>query len=216
MTKEFEPYTILERSTDFNVWDYAEDTVATEGGVELVVDSQVTQLELLRQEAMDRGYAEGLAKAEEEIAQQKASLMSWITLLQKPVAIIDEALVQEMIQVIIWLSHYCIGIELSVHQDKLTAIIEEVKNEIPIIKGRKELWMNAEDVEWLKKQVGDAQYQDFLAMLHVDETLGRGDFYLKTSHSELDGRLNSRLVSLFANHLDKDNLVPLPSGKAES
>jgi flagellar assembly protein FliH len=117
------------------------------------------------------------------------------------VRLVDEQLVNELIQTMLWLAQSCIGIEISQQQDKIQALLKTILEQWTEISGAKSLMMHPEDVDWIKVQLQSSRHQDLLENLHPDPSLKRGDFYLKSEHMELDGRLQSRLSQLFAEQL---------------
>ncbi|HFD2433351.1 TPA: FliH/SctL family protein, partial [Legionella pneumophila] len=117
MSNEFEPYNKEVKKIEFTTWKYqvsndAENSPSDE-------EELINELEVVKQEAFQKGYADGFQQAQEEINAIKAELSKWLDLIQKPVQILDEQLTQEIIQTIIWLSQHCVAVELSVNPDKL-------------------------------------------------------------------------------------------------
>ncbi len=161
---------------------------------------------VLKQEAIASGRAEGLQQASAELIQQKEELTKWMALLQKPVQLLDDRLTQENIQTVIWLCQHCIGVELSVHPDKLRTLIDKIKEELPSLQGNNLFAMHPSDVAWIKEKVHEKEIPGLHEILYADPALGQGDFYLKSDQSELDGRLHTRLITLFAKYINKDNL----------
>ncbi|KTD59027.1 flagellar assembly protein FliH [Legionella shakespearei] len=206
MSNEFEPYLTDDKKSEFSVWQYqvaqapAEPEISPE-------EELARECELIRQEAREQGYSEGLQQAQAEITDLKAELARWIEFFQHPIQLLDEQLVQEVMQTVIWLSQYCIGVELSVNPEKLYDLLNEIKGELPSLKGNKILGMNPDDAQWIKAQISEKEMPGIEQSLYADPELNRGDFYLKGEHSELDGRLNTRLLTLCAKYINKDTLI---------
>ncbi|WP_298626650.1 flagellar assembly protein FliH [uncultured Legionella sp.] len=206
MSNEFEPYPDSRTSTEFSVWDYKKREVPEEV-VEVDPQEQLmNEVALLKQDAFDKGYAEGLQQAQEEINARKTELMEWIAFFQTPIQLLDEQLTQEIIQTLIWLCQHCIGIELSVHPEKFHALFDEIRSELPSLKGSKTLGLHPLDVDWVKAEFSEKELPGIEQALFPDPSLVRGDFYLKSEHSDLDGRLQTRLMTLFAKYIKKDTL----------
>lgn len=206
MSTEFEPYPDTRANTEFSAWDYQGST-STEEVVEIDPEEQLmNEIALLKQEAIEKGYAEGLQQAEEEVNAKKLELIQWIEFFQKPIQLLDEQLTQEIIQTLIWLSQHCIGIELTVHPDKFHALFNEIRSELPSLRGNKVLGMNPVDADWVKAEISDKELPGIEQALFADPSLARGDFYLKSEHSELDGRLQTRFMTLFAKYINRDSL----------
>lgn len=205
MSKEFKPYNNEVKHHEFSAWEYE----GIKGEKEVVISPQeafLNECAQLRQDAVAKGYADGMQQAQTELAQSKAELRAWLELLQNPIQLLDEQLTQEIIQTIMWISQECIGVELSVHPDKLRALLNEIKNELPSLNSKKMLTMNPDDVEWLKREIGAQEIPGLHDILIPDPSLNRGDFYLKGSHSDLDGTIQMRCRSIFAKYIDKNSL----------
>ncbi len=207
MSQEFEPYNNEVKKSEFSAWKY-QITKEEEPEPEINLEEELfKERERLRQEARDQGYAEGLLQGQAEINAQKVELMKWIELMLKPVQLIDEQLIQEMIQTIIWLCQHCIGIELSVNPEKLGSLINEIKGELPSLQGNKVFAMHPSDVDWIKAKIDEKEMPGLHQALVADPSLSRGDFYLKDEHSELDGRIQNRFATLLAKYINKDTLL---------
>lgn len=165
------------------------------------------ECEQLREEAIKQGYDEGMAQARDEINAKKQDLVQWGRLLKNPVQLIDNKLTQEIIQTVIWLSAHCIGIELSVNPEKLRELFTHIKDELPALQPDKVFAMHPDDIEWIKTEIGLTEIPGLQDILVADNSLSRGDFYLKSEHSELDGSVQTRLITLFSKYINKDNLI---------
>lgn len=210
MNKEFEPYYKDRDKDEFTDWDYKKH----EGATPIINKEEEFQkeCEALRQAAITKGYEEGMLKAAAELQEKKEELSDWIKFIQNPAALLDDNLTQEIIQTVIWLGTYCIGVELSVHPEKLRELFNHIKDELPSLQGNKVFAMNPEDISWIKTELSVSDVPGLHEILVEDPLLSRGDFYLKSEHSELDGRIQTRLITLFAKYINKDNLVtPIPS-----
>ena len=206
MSNEFEPYNNEGKNSEFSAWAY--QGVKNEQPPEITPEELLLiECERLKQEAIEKGYAEGMQQAHVEIEEKKALFLQWIELLQKPVQLLDEQLTQEIIQTIIWLSQHCIGVELSVNPEKLRGLLIEIKEELPSLRNNKVLAMNPSDVEWIVTQMEKKEIAGLHEVLVADPSLNRGDFYLKGEHNELDGRIQTRFTTLFAKYINKDNFL---------
>jgi len=96
MSQEFQPYDNEGKNLEFSVWDYRgiQGTSAPEISLE---DQFNQQCEALKQEAWDKGYADGLKQGQDEITAKKEELIKWMELIQKPVQLLDDELTQEII-----------------------------------------------------------------------------------------------------------------------
>jgi flagellar assembly protein FliH len=215
MANEFEPFDKQMKVGEFSAWEYKnsnENASAEEVHAELI-----SELETLKQSAYQEGYANGMQQAQKEIDAIKSDLLKWIDLLQKPVHIIDEQLTQEIITTVIWLCQQSIAVELSINPDKLHSLFDKIKKELPSLHGKKVLKMHPEDVDWIKTNFSLNEIEGLHEILDGDPLLSRGDFYLQGDHSELDGRVETRLSMLFDQFITTEHLqVKTNSGSVEN
>lgn len=208
MSDEFTPF-FEEQPNQFSSSDYSQqnrEPVAEAANEEDdMVQDEAHQLEALREAARQQGYAEGLKKASEELEQQKQEMMRWLQWVQHPVQLVDEQCTDQIVKTISWICEACIAVELSMHPEQILKLLEQIKEELPIVSGQRSLMMNPEDVAWLKKQLAKSDRDGFLDMLIEDEQLQRGDFYFKSEQAELDGRLETRIRQILANVASTDN-----------
>lgn len=213
MTTEFEPFIIGNKKNEFSVQQY--DVI--DGPKEAIVLTEqqefLAECERLKEEAVHQGYTEGMARAQAEIDEQKMLLSKWIKLIQKPVQLLDDQLVQEVIQTMIWICTHCIGVELSIHPEKLHGLLNEIKDELPALKGNTHISMHPEDIDLAKSELSSILMINLDDSLVPDPNLNRGDFYLKGDNSELDGRIHTRFETLFAKYLKKESYVTPPISK---
>lgn len=214
MGDEFEPYTNEKVNTEFCAWEFkgAENDVIVDVSVDEEVIDETLQA---REQAIADGYAEGMKLAQDEINAQKATLAHWIETLKKPVELLDDQLIQELIQTLSWLSAHCIGVELSADPNKLHALFLEIKAELPSLKGDKVFAMNPDDVAWIKSEFNEQFIPGLHQILVEDPSLNRGDFYLRGDHSDLDGRIHTRFLTLFAQYINEDHLKTSSELQAE-
>ncbi len=210
MSNEFEPYLKKnENNSEFSIWEY-ESIINNEAKVEINEEQRfLAECERLKQEARDKGYAEGIQQAQTEINEKRKQFVYWFDLLQKPIKLVDEQVTQEIIQTIIWLTQHCIGVELSVNPDKLKDLLHAIKSELPSLQTYKVLAMHPEDVTWAKSEFDEKEIPGLQEILIADSSLNRGDFYLKGEYSELDGRVYTRLATLFTKYVNHDLIEPL-------
>ncbi|KTD03516.1 polar flagellar assembly protein FliH [Fluoribacter gormanii] len=208
MSDEFEPYLKnKESNSGFSAWEY-ESIANNEAKVEINEEELfLAECERLKQEAIKKGYTEGMQQAQADIDEKRKQFLRWFDLLQNPVKLLDEQVTQEIIQTVIWLSQHCIGVELSVNPEQLKNLLNAIKLELPSLHANKIFAMHPDDVAWVKSEFGEKEIPGLQEILVADPLLSRGDFYLKGEHSELDGRVYTRLATLFTKYITQDNLI---------
>lgn len=203
MNKDFRPLYEDSSKNEFNVWDYTPIETTPRSSSDEQIEFTI-ECERLRDNARTQGYEEGIKQAQAEVEALKTELNAWLDFIKNPVQLLDKTLCQEMVNTIIWICQTCIGIELSITPEKMMVLMESIKKEFAGIRQNKQLAMNPEDIAWLKSQLSmrDQEITDILA---EDPSLKRGDFYLTSEHSELDGTLKTRIENLFASYYAADS-----------
>lgn len=207
MTILFKPQFQEPQTITFTKWVAESESLVHEPPVDIEA-AQVQLLEQLKEEARLKGYEEGIRQAKETIELQQKALAQMTQALLKPAQLLDSALIKDVVHTIIWLSKACIGIELSIHPEKLQALLELIKEELPSLKGSKTLHMNPEDVEWIGNAIPEETFPGLHALLVADTNLARGDFVLNSDCSSIDGSLSTRLSQLFSEYVAKEALLP--------
>lgn len=201
MSDSFEPLKIVLPSTKFSSWDI--HSLSNEKPIKVSGEELFArECEQLKKEAAEQGYAQGLLMAKEAMDLKSEELAKWIHLLLNPIKLIDTQLTQELIQTVISLCKHAIGVTLSLNPEQLQGIFNEIKTELPSVRGKKSLIMNPEDVQWIKTEIVEDLIPGLHEALVEDPMLSRGDFYIKGENSQLDGCLQTRLTTLFGKYID--------------
>lgn len=214
MTKTFEPYFKPRAALVFHQWESSEEPRQSEPVIDEQEILRIT-CEQLKEEARAQGYAEGMRAAEADILQKQKEFSKALSALMQPMQLLDETLIEELIKTMLWICQACIGIELSVNPDKLTALFNLIKEELPSLKGNKILALNPEDFEWVRQQSEEGIYAEIQNMLVADPNLSRGDFYLQSEQSVLDGQVIARLSNLFSEYVSKADFIATPKNIQE-
>lgn len=212
MDTDFQPLYKEKNKDDFSIWELQPQVAEPEPEIDHQAELEA-ECNRLREEARQAGYQEGLELADKEIKARQAELAKWLLLIQNPIRILDKQVSDEIMQTILWICKACIGFELSISPEKILAIIDDIKKELPAIVGKKQLAMNPLDKQWLEQQLDKKHDANILAILAEDNSLHRGDFFLHSEHCELNGRIQDRLQKILATYLpleacDKQEELP--------
>lgn len=208
MPNNFEPYPKNNDTTVvFRDWEY-QSVKNKDEKIEInEQDILIAECDRIKKEAFEEGYAQGMQQAHTEINEKRNQLAHWLDVLKNPITLLDHQLSQEIIETIIHLSQHCIGIELTINSDKLNDLLHAIKGELPSLSTQKVLAMHPLDVDWIKKEISEKELPGLHDLLVEDPLLNRGDFYVQGEYSELDGRLSTRIATLFAQYITKDSLT---------
>ncbi|ARG97934.1 FliH/SctL family protein [Legionella micdadei] len=201
---DFQPLYEEKDKESFSIWDIK----SPEPEITESIDSEeelAKECEFIREEAKKAGYQEGLQQAASHVQKKQQELAHWLDLLQHPAKLLDNELNQEIVQTILWICEVCIGVELSIHPEKLLTLIDVIKPELPLLQGKKQLLLNPEDADYLMNELKPSGDSELIQFIIPDPSLARGDFYLKSDFSDLDGRVKTRLKNLLKSYLQNDN-----------
>lgn len=175
----------------FKTWDKPTDDAGANK-----VDEDLIEQQQKCEEIYQKAYQQGLAKAEQEVAQHKQQLNELISLVFNPLRLIDEKLEQEFIKTLIWFCHHCIDIELTQSPEQLNAIFKQIKPHLPLMQQEYQLQLNPQDIEVLQQNLSNENVDFDTNNIVEDSNLHRGEFRLVSATSELDGRFEERLNAI--------------------
>lgn len=154
------------------------------------------ECERLRSEAKSQGYDAGYTEARQEIDALKANLESMILQFQEPLRRLDDQIRDEVVKTIFFLCESLIGVELSVHPEKIQAVFRKLEEVLPSLKEPAKLWMHPSDIEHLKVHLSEDLWST-LVLFEPDEHLSRGSYILKHPKASVDGQIAKRLEEAF-------------------
>lgn len=177
---------------EFKAWDKPQEL--NQAPSKEMIEQQ--QQENQRQQLFEQAYQEGLAKADEEIQQVKQQLMDLVSLIKKPLLLIDNALEDEILRTVTWFCKHCIGIEVEQSPEKLLVILQQIIPHLPIMDGQRKLYLSHDDISVISQLWQNNENKDLLDDIVEDSSLSRGEFLLSSNSSELDGRFEARLSAI--------------------
>ncbi len=142
-------------------------------------------------EYQEKGYAEGKAKAEQEaqhtLQQAMLKLQESLDILAKPLALINESIIEELMQFTQHVTEACILREMTIAPEIITSIFNEIKSKIPTADILYTLHLNPDDHQYL------SEHTEAVANIQLvpDSALLRGETRL---HSESQSAERSAAV----------------------
>lgn len=182
---------------DFQSWDMPK--LGDSRVVNLTVNSSrekdriAQEQEAIRQRAHDEGYQHGLQQALQEQEQTKQQLNHLLSLLDKPLQLIDEQVFNYIERIIITLTSKCIAREITLKPEIISDLLQQLVDALPSSLQDCRLVMHPDDMALMTL----ATQQEFAELRFVeDPLLKRGEARLISETTEIDGRLESRLATL--------------------
>jgi len=197
MKPAFKPLDGIDKSKEFKIW--TKPVVEIKDNEEELLEQQALEEE--KNKVMAQAYQQGIESAQVEIQNLKNELSSLLSLVKKPLELIDKELEGELLNTVLWLCKVCLKVELEHSPEKITSIIEEIKPHLPVMQKDKKLLLNQLDIEVMKQILQDGEHSDLIDIIIEDASLSRGEFRLISESSELDGRLEERLSAILESNM---------------
>ena len=197
MKTAFKPLGGIDKSKEFKIW--AKPVVEEKDNEEELVEQQALEEE--KNKIMEQAYQQGIESAQVEIQNLKNELSSLLSLVKKPLELIDKELESELLNTVLWLCKVCLKVELEQSPERITSIIEEIKPHLPAMQKDKKLLLNQSDIEFMKQFLKGGEHSDLIDIIIEDANLSRGEFRLISESSELDGRLEERLNAILERNM---------------
>lgn len=156
------------------------------------------ELETLREQARQQGFAKGEADAQALLAQQSQQLQLAIAALRQPMMWLEGEVETQLLDLCCALTKALLGRELSADPQWLRARLHDAVALLPVAEGRIDLHLNPEDAALLREAAEQGEPLDPAWVLHDDPEIQRGGSLIKNAQSQVDHRLEARLARLLA------------------
>lgn len=162
---------------------------------------------LAREQSEARGYEAGMAKATTEmkgrIAELDAKLKRLDSLLQfigKPLLELDADVEKILLQLTLAIGKQLARRELRVDPAQVIAIIRETLAELPAAAREIRVHLHPQDAAIVREHLTTPVNERAWTVVE-DPTMARGGCIVRTEHSQIDARLDSRINAVIANAL---------------
>lgn len=164
------------------------------------------QLEALRQQAREEGWAQGLEEGRQAArAEQRQLAQRWLALvdqLAQPLQSLDASVEEELTRLAIALGSQLARRELSLHPEQIVTIVREGLKALPAGSHRIQIHLNPEDARLVTSQLepdGEHPWR-----LVESQGISRGGCQITSDGARLDERLETRLERLLQPLLGTD------------
>ncbi len=200
---------LSEDSQDCPRWKLP-DVSSAKSGVRSVlkVKMEPTQKEVeqRRQQGYDEGFAkgrqEGLNAGQKNLNQQAQQLTQVVGQLAKPLADLDEEVVDELVMLAITIAKHMVRREIKTDPGEIVAVVREAVALLPTTSRSIKLSLHPEDVALLKESLSISEHGGWA--LVEDPALTRGGCRLETESAQLDASIETRLAAVVAKLMGGD------------
>jgi flagellar assembly protein FliH len=183
-----------------------------------------TTVDVLReavQEAEARGYQAGLAKAQldsqaalDQLAARAQQLDSILSLLGKPLQLVDAEVEKELLQLALSVGKQLARRELRVDPTQVIGIIRESLSQLPASARDVRVHLHPEDAATVRERLATPASERAWTIVE-DPTLTRGGCIVRTEMTQIDVRLESRINAVIANALGEERAPERAAPAAE-
>ena len=184
-----------EQLTAFERWELASFD-PHQGGKRL---SSVAELEGIRQQAHDEGYAQGYAQGSDsgyaagiqQACAEAEQINALLQSLQDALTQVDEQLAQSLLGLSLEIARKMVGDDLQAKPEVVLKVVSEAIGSLPHFNQNAHLILHPDDAELVRKQMGEH-------LLHAgwkvftDAQIRRGGCRVETSHSQVDATVDAR------------------------
>lgn len=171
---------------------------------EIVRLPTVEEIETIRRQARDEGFAQGRAEGErtgfkegQAKAQKEAQrLAQAATTLEQGLAAIDGQIADEVLALAIDLAREVVRQEIAARPETLLAVVREALGQLPHLHAA--IYLHPEDASLLRSYLGD-QLSHAGHRIHEDAKLARGDCILEAGGTRIDACVATRWRRVLAN-----------------
>lgn len=187
-----------EELTAFQRWELASfdqpsaGRSATQGEIELAT---VAELEQIRQQAYDEGYAQGqeagYATGTQQIRTEISQIDAAMQQLHAELNQIDTQLAQSLLDLALEMARKMVAEALQTKPEVILGIVSEAIGSLPHFNQHAHLVLHPEDTELVRKHMGD-QLSHSGWKLMSDKRISRGGCRVETAHTQVDATVEAR------------------------
>lgn len=162
--------------------------------VEEIEEEQKQKIEAVLKEAREKGYAEGLKKGAQEIADKSKKLQSIINFLQQPLKDLDVQVERQLTELTIVLAKQLLQKESTIDAQHIHKLVHDSLEYLPVNTRDIEVHLNSQDIALLNESKFDVSEQSWRCV--ADEKVSQGGCIVESSASHIDATIEKQLQHL--------------------
>lgn len=192
---------LSEDSQECSRWEIP-DVGGAMGAARTVIKMEPSQQEIekRRQQGYDEGFAqgkqEGINAGQESLNGQAQKLAQVIGVLAKPLAELDEEVINELVALAMTIAKHMVRREIKTDPGEIVAVVREAVTLLPTTARSIKLFLHPEDVALLQGSLSISENGAWT--LIEDLSLTRGGCRLETENAQLDASIETRLAAVVA------------------
>ena len=174
---------------------------------EVAASSLQEQIAALREQAQQRGYAEGheagLAAARQQVEARMDALETALSALTRPLERLDHRVEEEILALVQAISRQLVRREMRQDPGELVAVIRAGLSALPVASEDVVVRLHPEDAQLIRGMLSPTD-ADTPWRIQADPVIERGGCQIVSASSQIDGRLETRLGRVIADMLDDE------------
>ncbi len=191
---------LSEDSDDCSRWQIPDVGVSAGTVRKVVKQSTDKEIEVRRQKGYDEGFAtgeqEGRAAGQANLAQQAQNLTKITTQLSKPLAELDDDVVDELVTLAMTIAKHMVRREIKTNPGEIVAVVREAAALLPSTSRTIKIFLHPEDAALLKESLSITEQGVW--ELVDDPALTRGGCNVQSNHTRIDATVETRLTAIIA------------------
>lgn len=187
-----------EELTAFQRWELASfdhPSKQRQGTREEIELATVAELEKIRQQAYDEGYAQGhevgYASGAQQMHAEIAQVQTLMQQLHTELNRVDEQLAQSLLDLALEVARKMVGETLRTNPEVILNIVNEAIGSLPHFNQHAHLVLHPDDAELVRKHMGDQLSHSGWKLLG-DARVERGGCRVETAHTKVDATVEAR------------------------
>lgn len=158
-----------------------------------------SQIEALQKQAYDesneRGYKEGLAAGQKQVAEAVQHLNSILEALTKPFEELDEQVEQELVALSIIIARQLIRRELKTDPGQVIAVVREAVANLPVASRNVRIFLHPDDATVVREHLASVEGESAWTIVE-EPVMSCGGCRVVTDTSQIDATVEKRLNSI--------------------
>lgn len=180
-----------EELTAFERWELASFDTHPGGKLQGNALATVAELESIRQQAHDEGYAAGYAAGAQQAHTEAAKIHVLLQTIQDALNQMDEQLAQSLLNLSLEVARKMTGEILQANPEVILKIVGDAISGLPHFNQNAHLILHPDDAELVRKHMGE-QLSHSGWKIFTDAQIRRGGCRVETTHTQVDATTETR------------------------
>ena len=160
------------------------------------------------EQGLAQGLEQGLEQGKAQIDEQVGHLTQLVEKLASPLKQVDEAVEQQLIQLVTSLARELIQVELKTNPQVILQTLREGIAALPMAGQQTTIQLHPDDLELIKQAYGTENLAERHWTLQAEPAMNRGDLFVESGNSTVDYQMESRLRHLLEQFAGINNHAP--------